>query len=304
MTLSRQEIFAQAAKRMRAEFEELSVVPHNGARGGEAEDVIRRFLDAHIPKRFAVTAGFIVDPHGTVSKQTDVIVYDAFNCPVYRASADAAIIPSSNVAVVVEVKSTLNKSEMLDAWTKIASIKSLAKHAGKPDGPFKAQTVGVLFAFTSAVSLSTALDHYHQLFREHGFGHHIDFVVILDVGMLSLATKMPNLDGWSLATLEGFPEKGAEGAHLAASAGKFDEFTLDAFMRVLIPQLIMFRPVVDHPGFAFSEMSQEGGQMISYLTSMTSEKDPVKKMEKLKAYAAEARAEMAKSPLPKDWGKK
>ena len=126
-TISRSEIFAQAARKMRADFEELTVVPHNASKGHEAEEIIRRFLNGHLPKRFAAGSGFILDPLGAVSNQTDVVIYDAHNCPVYRASDTAAIFPSNNVAAVVEVKSRLNKAAIYDAAEKIARIKAMSK---------------------------------------------------------------------------------------------------------------------------------------------------------------------------------
>jgi hypothetical protein len=49
-------------------------------------------------------AGFIIHHQDRISKQTDVVVYDALNCPVYRTSDYAGIFPADNVAAVVEVK--------------------------------------------------------------------------------------------------------------------------------------------------------------------------------------------------------
>ena len=125
--VSRQKIFAQAAHKLRQEFEELSVVPHNALKGGEAERLVRTFLKEHLPKRFDVGAGFIIDRLDNVSRQTDVIIYDALNCPVYRASEDAGIFPSDNVAATVEVKSCLDKNELVTAFENILATKQLAK---------------------------------------------------------------------------------------------------------------------------------------------------------------------------------
>jgi hypothetical protein len=49
-----------------------------------------------------------------VSLQCDVIVYDVTNSPVYRRGPRVLILPSDNVAAVLEVKSTLNKAELED----------------------------------------------------------------------------------------------------------------------------------------------------------------------------------------------
>ena len=125
--VTRKEVFAHAAKRLRQEFAELSTVPHNALKGSEAEELVRRFLREHIPKRFDVSSGFVIDPEDTVSRQTDIVVYDAFNCPVYRASENAGIFPSDNVAAVVEVKSRLTRERLREAFQNIAETKSLKK---------------------------------------------------------------------------------------------------------------------------------------------------------------------------------
>ncbi len=302
--ISRQDIFLQAAKRLRTEFEELAVVPHNAVKGHEAEQLIRKFLEEHIPKRFSVGSGFILDPKGEVSRQTDVIIYDAYNCPVYRASEEAAIFPSNNVAVAIEVKSNLDKESLTDAWKKIESIKSLSKHKAEVKGPYKAQTVGFLFAFNTKLKLTTIADHYANLFRERGIGRHIDAIAILDKGILTLAAHFPGVDGWNMAFLEGFGGDKAEGSHIAVSAGQTGEYTLDAFLRLLLPHLEMFRPIIDHPGFSFSDFPvQVKEQALTYLTSITTETDPIKKKEKLEKYAKQVTEMFNNAPMPDDWEK-
>jgi len=59
-----------------------------------------------------------------VSKQTDVIIFNALNCPTYQASESAAIYPANNVAAVIEVKSKLDTRELEDAFNKIAGYLS------------------------------------------------------------------------------------------------------------------------------------------------------------------------------------
>ncbi|MFZ5506418.1 MAG: DUF6602 domain-containing protein, partial [Pseudomonadota bacterium] len=169
----------------------------------EAEEIIRQFLNGHLPKRFTAAAGFITDPLGAVSSQTDVIIYDSYNCPVYRASDTAGIFPSNNVAAVVEVKSRLTGEAVADAAQKIARIKALTKT--KPaDLPFRvsAQTLGVLFAFASDISLPKVLDHYVESIRHHGLGRHIDFIAVLDRGLVTLCSKFRALPGWNVSMIE------------------------------------------------------------------------------------------------------
>lgn len=297
--IDRQSILVQAARKLRSDFQSLSSVPHNQLRGQEAEKLVREFLNKHLPKRFSAGAGFILDPNDMISRQTDVVIYDALNCPVYRASEDAAIFPSDNVAAVVEAKSTLNKQELTDAWEKIQQTKAMAK-SKPPEVPWlvQTQTMGIVFAFTSDTSLDTIGQNYISLLRQQGLGHHIDLIVVLDKGILTLGAKLRSIKSWGFTLWEGTGGPAAEGCHVAVAQADFGEYSLDAFLRFLLAHLIFFRDKVHHPGFKWS--SFPGGQAFktSYLTSISLEKDPRKREENLKRYRAEIEEEFKKHPYP------
>ena len=251
--VTRQEIFALAAKKLRQDFGELTALHHGGLKGGEAEMLVRQFLCDHIPKRFDVTAGLILDPNDQVSRQTDVIIYDALNCPAYRTSETAAIIPSDNAAATVEVKSVLDKEQMHDAFAKASVIKGLAKKTPpNVPMPMMCQTLCFLFAFGSALTLDKLSEHYHASVREFGVGRHIDLVMVLDRGVIMLASKLrqqgPLIFGWAPMLMEGFGGSAGEGAHIAVSCAETKD-SLDIFFRFLLADLIHFRGLVGHPGF-------------------------------------------------------
>lgn len=301
--LTRQEIFSLAAKKMRQDFETLRPVPHRGLKGHEAEKLVKEFLRNHLPKRFDVGSGFIIDPKGDVSKQTDVVIYDAFNCPMYRVSDDAAFFPSDNVAAVVEVKSKLNKKELFNAFENIAAAKSLAKTKAPPNLPYLSltQTFGCLFAFESSINLRKILEHYEECIQKVGLGRQIDLICILDRGLVTLSANLPGDDHWNTTFIEGIPENVAEGMHIGISAFKSGEDSLDGFLRLLLPQLIFFRGMVSHPGFNWQETLAKGEGQVKYLMSFTNEKDPVLKKRKLDEYAAKVKEDFKKNPVPDKW---
>jgi hypothetical protein len=315
--VTRKEIFSQAAKKLRKDFEELkATILHAGLKGGEAEDLVRRFLQSHLPKRFDAGSGLIIDPLDRMSKQTDVIIYDALNCPVYRASEKAAILPSDNVAAVVEVKSRLDKEKMRDAFENARSVKGLvkttndgamAKPVGEPDpktpNPIESgnrlvtlQTLCCLFVFETSLTLEKLSEHYHSSIREYGLGRHIDMVLVLDKGVIMLATKPANVElGWHPVIMEGFGGPHAEGAHLAVATMPMKEDGLDFFLRFLLAHLVHFRPHSGHPGFLLKDEHQ---MTLTYLTSITHENDPVLRDHNLRRYADEVRTEFLKTPVP------
>lgn len=300
--VTRKKIFELAAAKLRQDFSELSTIPHSGLKGGEAENLVRAFLAQHIPRRFGVGAGFVIDPQDKVSRQNDVIIYDELNCPVYRASEDAAIFPSDNVAAVVEVKSRLTKRELRDGFEKIADVKSLAKSA-PPEGrggPLRQQTMGCIFAFESEITLETVAQEYGQLVGEFGIGRHPDLVIVLDRGVLTLACKMRGLSEWGLVLfLEGFGGQAGEGSHLGLAVHEIGSESLDYFLRLLLACLVIFRPVVAHPGFQWATTPAQGQMKMLYLTSITTEEDPEIAQLKLKKYAAEVEREFGDRP---SWG--
>lgn len=296
MKTSRQEIFIQAARRLRQDFAELSTVPHSGLKGGEAERLIRDFLRAHLPRRFGVGSGFILDAHDSVSNQTDVIIYDAFNCPVYRASEEAGIYPSQNVVGVIEVKSVLDKQKLLDAIRKIHAAKQLAKipapeHLGKTS-----QTFGFVFAFSSSISLETIAHHYTEFLKADEFriGSHIDSVAILDVGSVSMFVR-PRGFPWGRYIHEKVsrPEI-SEGLAFALGIDTLAEDSLDSFLREVLARVALFWAVVDHPGFDWSSSHPDYKTKLQFLATICHEMDPEKRRLLEKQYEAEIREEFAR----------
>jgi hypothetical protein len=298
VSVTRQQIFAQAAKKLRQDFAELYTVPHNVLKGHEAEKLVRAFLSSHLPKRFGVGSGFIIDPRDAISKQEDVVIYDAYNCPLYRASDDAAIFPSENVAAVIEVKSSLDKQRLEEAFENISFAKSLGK-TKLPEVPIlmTAQTLGAIFAFESPLSLSTLLSHHAKLARSKTMGQHIDIILVLDRGVITFAGKVRGF-GWAPMLFEGLGGATGEGAHLALSAYEAGEDSLDIFLRLLLAQLIPFRSMVGHPGFDWTKNPSGGNAIIEYLGSITHETDPKKREEKLKEYANEVLREFQAAGTP------
>jgi len=298
---TRQQIFEAAAKKLRHDFQGLTSVLHAGLRGGEAEDILRTFFRSHLPRRYDVASGFIIDQRDRVSKQTDVILYDALNCPTYRTSESAAILPANNVAAVVEVKSKLDGRGLDDAFEKIASVKALAKVRGPEDSPLLSQTHGSVFAFDSALSLDSIAERYRQRLQSHGIGHHADVICVLDKGLVTLVASIPGEAGWGIIFLEGLGGPTGEGSHLGVGVHLLEDSALDSFFRLVLAHLTLFRSMVDHPGFQWSQHLPQGMMKLTYLTSITHETDPEKRRARLEEYRKRAKEMLSRSPVPTDW---
>src|SRR5882724_4731113 len=157
------EIISSAGRQLRADFAEIQKCnPHAAERGSEAEETLKQFLREKLPRRFDVASGIVIGSDNQISRQTDVIIYDAMNSPVYRTGSRVQILPRDNVACVIEVKSKLNKDELKDAASKIANVKTIkATPICGADQPvtfsdiMTTSVLGCVFAFDSYTSMET-----------------------------------------------------------------------------------------------------------------------------------------------------
>jgi hypothetical protein len=192
-------LLAGAARLLRQEFEFIRKSnPHPGEKGEEVQEILKKFLNSHLPKRFSTSSGIIIDTNNNMSKQTDMIIYDTLSSPIYRSSETTQIIPYDAVAAVIEVKSCLNKKELVDAFEKIVSCKQLKKRPlsqldQRPTGT-KLTTIGtygIIFGFDSNIKLKTLAEHMIGLNQKHESKIWPDMVIILDKGIIEYGISFP-----------------------------------------------------------------------------------------------------------------
>jgi hypothetical protein len=118
------DLFIHIEQTLVAQFNETSVIHHKGDRGENREEILRKFLEDHLPKRFGVAKGEIVSLNGEHSYSADIIIYDAVNCPILYAGK-TQILPIEGVYGVIEIKSGLSKDELLSDCEKIEGFKRM-----------------------------------------------------------------------------------------------------------------------------------------------------------------------------------
>lgn len=255
---TRETIFQDAARRMRADFEEVRRnVPHPGVAGSEGEDIVREFLNGHLPGRFRATSGFIIDRNSEISSHEDVIVYDLLNCPVYRTSERGMIIPNDNVAALVEVKFVLTTGLLEDAIDKIHEARNLAKTRTQPerqDRPEQVETYGAVFGFECKLDNKVVIDRWHErLTQQNPLHRSCNMIVVLDRGIWVTVTRVPGF-GVAPAMLDAVSLAAPAGTQVGITYLEHGDGTLDAMMRLLLAHLTFFRHRVDHPGFNFGDL--------------------------------------------------
>jgi hypothetical protein len=155
--------------------------------------------------------------------------------------------------------------------------------------------MGCVFAFDSAISFEKICEHYSDILREIGIGNHIDIILVLDKGVLTVWSKPPTFKKWGRYVHEGVAVKElSEGLHFALATEELGVDSLDLFLRYLLTQLTFFRGIIDHPGFDWSSNSAVPGIRLQHVATITHETDPELRKKKYEQYMKEVKDELGK----------
>ncbi len=251
-------LIAQAGKQLRSDFEHARVtVTHAASKGAEVEAIIRTFLDQHLPQRFRPGSGVIIDNGNNLSKQIDVIVYDALSSPLYRFSEQFQIVPVDAVASVIAVKTALSKKQLADGYENIASCKQLAKRpltdmdrTATGSHLSTLGTLGVIFGFDSEISLEKLAEHAVELNSQYESNLWPDMIVVLDEGIVSYAYSFPGET--TMAAMWAPPldkEFVIPPMYVSLFIYPDKEFTLNRFFLMLLSHLTFYPYRVSTPPF-------------------------------------------------------
>jgi hypothetical protein len=96
-------------------------------KGGPREEQLRQFLKDWLPQQYDVTNGYVINRNREISRQCDVIFYNSLICPkfILDKTTDRRLVPLADIYGIIEVKSTLGESELIDALEKIESVDKL-----------------------------------------------------------------------------------------------------------------------------------------------------------------------------------
>ena len=126
---------------------------HSGMRGGVAEQAFRALVGEVLPSWAKTGSGKVIDIYGGQSNEIDLAVFSSFVMPaifVHREPGDQ-LIPIETCINTVEIKTTLNATELKKA---IANARSVAALRHKDDAaaqatPVTSRTSSALFALGS-----------------------------------------------------------------------------------------------------------------------------------------------------------
>jgi hypothetical protein len=143
---------------------------HAGLKGTAAEEILAKFLRERLPVSLGVTTGQVVDRDGNLSKQADVVIYDATRTPILFSSPGQSwdIIPAEGVLGVIEVKMHLTSAHLTGVLDNCATVLNLRRDAYIGPPMYRLEAFGhtyselpicyYLFAFESDSMYAAQLD--------------------------------------------------------------------------------------------------------------------------------------------------
>ena len=102
-------------------------IDHAGLKGAASEEHWRSLLDMHLPRRYRVTTGIVVDSDGGQSHQIDIIIHDPHYCPRFLDHGGLSFVPAESVYAVLEAKQEINAWYLGAAANKAESVRRLRR---------------------------------------------------------------------------------------------------------------------------------------------------------------------------------
>jgi hypothetical protein len=200
------------ATQVRAKFYETGIIKHHGEKGTARELLAHDFLSRCLPGNVcAAPGGETITVSGQTSPQCDIVIFD-HTTPGLLDQGNYRIIPNECVYGVIEVKTRLDKKELIDACDKLRKVKSLPKTAFQPDSLGRQRiaygrsyhytpTSGMIFAFDS-IDLITLGQHLNEWCAAHQPDEWPDSIWILGQGYLQWTSPVNGL-------IDPFPSPGS-----------------------------------------------------------------------------------------------
>lgn len=102
-----------------------TAIKHSGSKGDASEVNWIQLLRDYLPKRYCIEKAFLVDSKGVLSQQQDIVIFDQQYSPFLLNVSNAFYVPAESVYAVIEAKQELNRSHVIYAAEKAASVRGL-----------------------------------------------------------------------------------------------------------------------------------------------------------------------------------
>jgi len=187
--------FETYAEQLRAQAKEVEKqYQHSFETGEPKEALLKRFLDAYLPRKYSTAKGYVFDCYG-LSREADLAIYDTAGATPLPGLGSPCFL-CEDVYGVIEVKSRLTTKQLADAFEKIAFFKAmhrLHETAREEDSPGhenvevdRMPMFGVIFAFESPAfeSIDDIKQEAARIAEDYPSERCPGMICVLDKGLL------------------------------------------------------------------------------------------------------------------------
>jgi len=147
------------------------LINHSLEEGLSNEEIVRKTLRRILPKRYGIGKGKVANSYGDFSKQCDVIIFDALNCPnLFLDDHMNQVLPFEGVYAIIEIKTKLTKSKITESFDQANSVKSLSNEIVDVSTNDLVQIIPPIanvIAYDDERSLETIYDNYVTLSKKY-----------------------------------------------------------------------------------------------------------------------------------------
>jgi len=156
----------------------------NLTKGEELEDLLMRYLENIL--NCGIGKGFVVNNKGEFSQQCDLILYrnSLLKFPSYLRNNN---FPIELVYGIIEIKATLNKSELEDC---VKKIKAFKRTISSPVSNSRNLPFGIIFAFKGS-KLNTICRNYDEIRKSYNNSFYLpNFIYNLSEGLILIGRSL------------------------------------------------------------------------------------------------------------------
>lgn len=146
---------------------------HPGFIGRVREILAARLLLPLLPPGVDIGNGKITDSEGTLSSETDLIIFSRNTLPPLIYGHMTGVFPVEACIYAIEIKSKLTAGELKDSLEKVRRLRTLRYlysfyplNFAQPVGPHSSVVIPALFAFDSDLDVGSEVARYRRYDRE------------------------------------------------------------------------------------------------------------------------------------------
>lgn len=192
-----QEVMSELSSGLRRSLRTSSLLQHSLTTGEFRESLVRNALIEHLPGRYDVSSGIVVNSSGDVSKQQDIVITDSFIAPPFLSDGVIGLHPAETVVGVIEVKSAGTADNIADGIAKCASFKELYPDTPRPFTSVGSGRLGFgetsekpfagILALSRGATAETLLERFVDEVRGISELDRPNAVIIIDDGVITWA---------------------------------------------------------------------------------------------------------------------